>query len=484
MLRSTLAYAPAVLMPRISALLSLVIMTRLLDESQYGLLVLTVTVGEMADMALSAWMRVALLRLASAGGISTGLVALIGRLNTLTTVAAMLAAAGGSVLLVPEHPLLFALATGGYILSLSFQRLGLALLQLEERRALFSVIETLRSVAILAVPVAAVLLTTPSFIVASLAATMTTTVFGVVALRLGLQRAKAAPSPFTRKEVFRFAGPLVLLAVLAYGINALDRVMLKALQDAAAVGLYAAAYSLARQPLDAVGNAVNLQGFPRIVARYDSHGPDAAGKLVAEQIQLILKLALPCAGLIAVLRSEIADFVLAPAYRADARAVMPIVAAAAVFLELKLYGFDNIFHAAKKNLYQSLSLVPAFITAIGVGLLLIPSSGATGAATTFLCSAFAGALSSALLGRRLMRVRYSGLEIGRALLSTALTLTAAYAVVIAFPGLPSHGTLFAGTAAGGLTFLASNALLHWRATQKALRKAGFKSAVTDTHPQG
>ena len=79
MLRSTLIYAPAILLTRISALLLLVIATRLIDQTEYGFLTLVVTVGELTDSALTSWLRIALLRLGGKGEISRGSLLLAAR---------------------------------------------------------------------------------------------------------------------------------------------------------------------------------------------------------------------------------------------------------------------------------------------------------------------------------------------------------------------------------------------------------------------
>lgn len=468
MLRSTLIYAPAVLMPRLAALVSLIIMTRLLSQADYGLLVLTVTVGEMADAALSGWARISLLRLGSATRISTGAIALAARVSAATSLAAVATAAIGGIVLVPDHPAAFALATASYVANNTVNRLALSVLQIEERRALFSLLESGRAIGIVLVPTLVVLFWMPSFLAASLSGSIVTGLFGIVALRCAVAGATSGAAPFTAGDLFRFAGPFILLAFLAYGIGSIDRVMLKALQDAAAVGVYAAAFVLAAQPLDAIGNAINLQAFPRIVARYDRDGPDGAARDAAQGIELLLKLALPCAGLLVVLRGEIAELLLPASYHDIAVAVMPVIAGGAVCVQLKYFGFDNVFHAARRNWLQSASLAPAFIVAVAVGLLAIPAWGPLGAAMSYAASAFTGVLGSALLGRRIVRVSLSPREIGKAVLSAGMTMLAASAVIAAAPALPLHGTLVVALFAGGMAFLLGNALLHWPDTRRAL----------------
>ncbi len=86
LLRSTLFYAPAILLTRLSALLLLIIATRLIDQTEYGLLTLVVTVGELTDSAVTNWLRIALLRLGGKGEISNGSVRLAARVLVVTTV--------------------------------------------------------------------------------------------------------------------------------------------------------------------------------------------------------------------------------------------------------------------------------------------------------------------------------------------------------------------------------------------------------------
>ena len=87
LLRSTLIYAPAILLTRISALLLLAIATRLIDQTEYGLLTLVVTIGEMTDVAVTNWLRISLLRLGGKGEISRGSLVLAGRVLLVTTAA-------------------------------------------------------------------------------------------------------------------------------------------------------------------------------------------------------------------------------------------------------------------------------------------------------------------------------------------------------------------------------------------------------------
>ena len=117
LLRSTLIYAPAMLLTRLSALLLLVIATRLIDQTEYGLLTLVVTVGELTDSAVTNWLRIALLRLGGKGEISRGSVMIAGRLLLGTTTLALGISVIAAIAIVPERWNEFAIAVCAYLVA-------------------------------------------------------------------------------------------------------------------------------------------------------------------------------------------------------------------------------------------------------------------------------------------------------------------------------------------------------------------------------
>ncbi|TIX41681.1 MAG: lipopolysaccharide biosynthesis protein, partial [Mesorhizobium sp.] len=130
LLRSTLIYAPAILLTRISALLLLVVVTRLIDQTEYGLLTLVVTVGEMTDIAVTNWLRIALLRLGGKGEVSRGSLMLAGQVLLATTALALVISVGASAVVVPERWVEFAIAVCGYLVAGSISRFALTVLQM------------------------------------------------------------------------------------------------------------------------------------------------------------------------------------------------------------------------------------------------------------------------------------------------------------------------------------------------------------------
>jgi len=135
LLRSTLIYGAATFFTRISALLLLVIATHLVNQTEYGLLTLVVTVGELTDSAVTNWLRITLLRLGGIDQVSKGSVALAARVLVITTLLSLVVSSAASALAVPERWSDFALAVGAYLVVGAISRFALTLLQMQRRNA-------------------------------------------------------------------------------------------------------------------------------------------------------------------------------------------------------------------------------------------------------------------------------------------------------------------------------------------------------------
>ncbi|HTO29075.1 MAG TPA: oligosaccharide flippase family protein, partial [Devosia sp.] len=295
LLRSTLIYAPAILLTRLSALLLLAIATRLVDQTEYGLLTLVVTIGEMTDVAVTNWLRIALLRLGGKGDVSRGGLLLAGRVMVISTLVALAVAAGASLVVAPDRWIDFALAVGAYLVAGTVGRFALTVLQMQQRHSTYSILEFLRAGLQLALPVLAITILPGSFLSISLGSSLGVLIAGLVAGALAWRKVVGGPAPFTQREFFAFGVPLVVMALVGFGLNNAERLFLNGYYNAGAVAIFAAAYALARQPIDMVANAINMGAFPEIVGKFDAEGPAAATALVSRLMALMLRLCLPVA---------------------------------------------------------------------------------------------------------------------------------------------------------------------------------------------
>ena len=460
MLRSTLIYAPAILFTRISALLLLVVATRLIDQTEYGFLTLVVTVGELTDSALTSWLRIALLRLGGKGEISRGSLLLAARVLLVTAVLGLVLSGGASLVVAPERWAEFSLAVGVYLCVAAVSRFALTILQMQQRHGTYSLLEFTRAALQLVLPVAAIWAFHDSFLMVSLASSLGTLLAGVVALAIALRGVVPGAPRFTYRELFALGLPLIAMAAIAFGLNSAGRVLLKLYYDAGAVAVFAAAYALARQPIDTVASAINMGAFPEMVSRFDKEGPAAAGRYLSRQMALMAQLCFPIAALLIALSHDIAHLLLPIEYHGQVGKLFPLIAASILCANFSNYVFVNVYHAHKRPWLLAITLTPGSIGTIVASLILIPQYAALGAATALALGTGITLVADILLSRRLTPVPIPWADLA------ASVLVAVASGVAAWLGSALAGEawplvkLGVGGMAGALTFLGLQSLLH------------------------
>jgi O-antigen/teichoic acid export membrane protein len=466
LLRSTLIYAPAILLTRISALLLLVIATRLIDQTEYGLLTLVATVGEMTDIAVTNWLRIALLRLGGKGEISRGSVLLAGRLLLASTVLALAVSVIASAVVVPERWIEFAIAVGAYLVAGAVGRFALTVLQMQQRHSAYSMLEFMRAVLQLGLPIAAILVFPRSFLVVSLGSSLAVLLAGMVAGLIAARHIVNGPPRFTSREFIALGVPLVVMALFGFGINSAERLVLKVYYDAGAVAIFAAAYALARQPIDMIANAINMGAFPEAVSRFDTEGPAAAGLFLSQLMALMIRLCLPVAALLVALAGDITALVLPVGYHTHVGQLFPAIAFSVLCANLTSFVYGTMVHAHKRPWLLIIANAVGTVGTVGLSLLLIPTMAEVGAALALAGGAFLGLLSCVVISERLTHVPVPWRDIGVSVLISTTTGVAAALSSAAMTDIAVIFRLAAGSIAGGLVFLGLTALFYRQATTK------------------
>lgn len=460
LLRSTLIYGPAILLTRVSALLLLVIMTRLIDQTEYGLLTLVVTVGEMTDVAVTNWLRIALLRLGGKGDVSRGTLILAGQVLLATTALALVVSVIASAVIVPERWVEFAIAVGSYLIAGSIGRFALTVLQMQQRHSLYSMLEYLRGLLQLALPIAAILLFKPSFLTVSLGSSLGVLIAGIVACIVASQRVVAGSPRFTRQEFFALGVPLVIMALVGFGLNSAERIFLKVYYDAGAVAVFAAAYALARQPIDMVANAINMGAFPEVVSRFDDEGPEASGRLLSQLLALMMRLCLPVAAMLIALSSDITRLLLPSEYHGRFGLLFPIIAFSVLCANLTSFVYGVVVHAHKRPWLLIIANSFGSVATISLSFLLIPTMAEVGAALALAGGSVTGLVACIIISERLTPVPVPWRDIGTSVVisvGTGLVASLASGVLGTVPAVVS---LAAGGIAGAVTFFGLTWMFH------------------------
>lgn len=460
LLRSTIIYGPAILLTRLSALLLLAIATRLVDQAEYGLLTLVVTIGEMTDIAVTNWLRISLLRLGGRKDVSRGSLLLAGRVLTMTTIVALAASAGASMLVAPDRWVEFALAVGAYLVAGAIGRFALTVLQMQQRHSTYSMLEFLRAVLQLALPVLAIVVIPGSFLSISLGSSLGALIAGLVAGVMAWRKVVAGPAPFTQREFFAFGVPLVVIALVGFGLNNAERLFLNGYYNAGAVAIFAAAYALARQPIDMVANAINMGAFPEVVGRFDTDGPAAAAALVSKLMALMMRLCLPVAALLVALGPHITAVVLPPDYHGRVEQLFAVIAFSVLCANLTSFVYGAVVHAHKRPWLLVLANGAGSIATIVLSLLLIPGMAEMGAALALAGGMLASLVGCVIISERLTPVPVPWRDIAVSLGIAVVTGLAAMATSMGLAEAPALVPLLAGGMAGGAVFVALNALAH------------------------
>lgn len=478
LLRSTLIYAPAILATRLSALLVLVIATRLIDLDEYGLLALVVTVGEMTDAAVTNWLRIALLRLGGKGDVTRGSLLVAARILVVSTLVALVVSTAASAIVVPERMVDFSIAAGAYLVAGAINRFALTTLQMQQRHSTYSLLEFLRAALQLALPVLAVTVFPATFLTVSLGTSAGVLIAGLVGGVLAASRVVAGPPRFTWQEFFALGVPLILMAVVGFGLTNFERIVLKVYYDAGSVAIFAAAFALARQPIDMLGNAVNMGAFPEAVGRFDTDGPAATGQFLSHMLALMLGLILPAAALLVALSESLTDLLLPAEYHDKFGLLFPLIALSVVCANVTNFVYGTMLHAHKKtSLLVIVSLIGSVAT-IGFSFLLVPPYGSDGAAMALAAGAVVNLLATFVASERLTRLPIPWREIALSVLIAAVTGGVAAAANHLLVDEPAIIRLLVGGGVGGMAFLGLNAALRFEETAELVARARLRLGRT------
>jgi O-antigen/teichoic acid export membrane protein len=204
----------------------------------------------------------------------------------------------------------------------------------------------------------------------------------------------------TRREVLRYAAPLVPLALLGWLLDLGDRYLLAAFAGAEATGRYAAVYGLASQPFISVSGVIATTLRPVLfdaVARAD---PEEERRISLLWMGAVVGVSFLGFMLLLALGPWLVRIMLGKAFR-GAVGLVPWIAGAYAFQGVR-HVFEGIISARRKTHLLLILQIVAAISSMVLYVILIPTLGATGAAIgTFVglaVSCATGALVSGALG--------------------------------------------------------------------------------------
>lgn len=420
---------------RAAMLIVLIVLTRLLPTTEYGLFALVVTVGEILEMGSSNWIRIYLLR--TEAGAHKMRPRQLGRALVLSAGGTAVALAA-SMLVAPfisaDHNCEMMLAVGAYIAAFALLRTTLTWAQLSRSHVPYAAIETGRALLIVTSTIIAAVVYPNSFLPASLALSFAT---GICAA-LGLLAARRLRVPLILPRggylaALSFGIPFLLANCLSYAIGWSDRFVLNYFLGPAAVGVYVAAYSIARQPVELFVGALNTFTFPLLVRAYATEGSRRAGPIQSGLMVTIATLGLGIVAGLTLLAEPLATLLFPPDYRADVVMLIPWIAMATFILSVKQFIFDNGLHVTQQNWPHLFTMMPTALISIGLGIFLVRNHGVFGAAINYVVAATVATFVSAIFSFRVLAFAIPWRNLGKAALSALIATSATWWMIHHFP---------------------------------------------------
>lgn len=476
--RGLIGYAPAVIVPRLLTLAQITLLTRFISQPEFGKFVLVVTVGDALDLLCCNWLRVALSRYGAGKPDELGEEAARATVNYLVvtcllTMPLALAFAHFQV----TDTLSFFGCVAGYVVTNGIVRNGLAVLAIRGMKLPFFLVEALRTgVGFAAVMGLAASGLATSYVPLAMAMNAGTAVAALLAVatalhRMGLQWPRHWG--FDRRS---YVLPILAGTLIGVALNSSDRMVTEAFAGPAALATYAAAITLARQPLEFIFSVVNVRTFPELMEAYEQGGPKAGAERLADLISIMAMLAFPAAIGLALVADPLARTFLTPAYVETARAVIPLGAVAGLCFGFKMFVFDQAFHMAKTIWRNIIATFPLALAGLALMAILASRHGAIGCVIAVVMQ-YLGALTISIMqARQLVPLHIHRDDLARIGLMCAVMIVTVVLALSATAHWPAAVQLACAMVAGASSYGGAGLILRPRPVRDLLPQRSGKPA--------
>lgn len=422
-------YAPALIVPRIVSVLILIIFARILSPEEIGLYALVILIGEYLDTVFCRWIRSGYTRLYFAfreqGRAIDRAVLILTAPGLVLSIPCAFAYAGVSDNLDMKWASLLCL----YVIANFILYQGLQFLRVRGMRGTYLIIEVGRSAIgfLFAFVLASLIAPRYEWLIIG---TQSLTLIAAAWLlnRMLLADRKGRLDRLLIKQLWHYSGPLVLAYFLAGTTLVIDRVMLEQLAGPALLGVYVVSYQLSRPTIDILFNIINVGGFPKLVAAYESEGDSGAQRVLYQKSVAISLVTFPVLGFIITSSAQITELLLKDDFAAVAPLTIVITAVSTFLRGWVRFCVDQIFLLRRTTLDQVWNLLPSiFVTAL-LAFVLIPLHGVYGAASAVLAGSVTETVFAVWRARRRMWFRIVGREVWIILATSFLGSTVIWGV--------------------------------------------------------
>lgn len=398
LLRHTLLYGLGQVLPGLIAFAGLGVYTRLVGPEIYGEFAVALAGSMAVSAALFRWLQVSFLRFASGKSRRRSIF-----LTTAVTLLAIVSV--GAFTSVTVFDLATDVALFGFpltllalcVISFGVLQFFLTVVQTGLRATRHLLINTIKAVLALGISVSLLLagwrglaLLTGVIVSQSAAA----------AIALYLHRKEIGSGRFSRgiaERMWSFGWPISVKAVLVVAASYIDRIMIIALIDAAAAGVYAVSYDMTQRSLSLIMTAASKAGLPLVLRVLGQSGTAAARTKMSKYSLLLIGVSLPAVCGLWLIKDNLCEVLIGEQFRDGVILLMPMIVVATFLNCVRTFYTDFAFELAKKPVRQIPIAGAALISNVIANLILIPEFGIAGAGmAAVFSSAIALALSYAL----------------------------------------------------------------------------------------
>ena len=451
--RGLLGYLPVNVVQAIAGFGSIVLFTRLLSPTDYGVYALTFAVTSLVQTCLFVWIEASMARFYMAEKDQAGRNDLFATLyRTFAVMAVALPLVGGAILAFLPLPGVLKLSVGVGLCSVLTRSL-LKMAQ-ERRRAAgdvrgFAVFDMLQTGGGFVIGgVLAGLGLGGAAPLAGVGIASAVLLFFALPPEIGPARAGRF-EPKRLQTYLDYGLPLSLSLVMSLVIATTDRFVLAAFLNDATVGAYHAGYSLSSRTLDVMFIWLGMAGAPACIMALERGGREALKVTGRAQAELMLLIAVPAAVGVALVSQPLAHLMVGPDLAERAAHVTPWIAIGALFSGMTTYYFHTAFTLARRTKRLLLAIaIPAGLN-VALTLVLIPRYGLDGALWSTALSYGLGMVVSWALGLNVMPLPIPWPTLGKVMAATGLMA----AVVLILPSVGGVVEVLLKATAGGLAYV-------------------------------
>lgn len=422
LVRDSIVYFIARLFTAAFSISSIAILTRYLSADEYGLYVLILSGTSLISLLFFSWNTQAVFRYYASSELrgtlrKTGFIGYCFSLLVALFLSLVLYLCVGHALKF-EHLLVAALL----VFTLSFLDYNLIILNAERRAFIYAMLQAGRAAIILFIGGLAAYLTKSSLI------TLLSVAGGWLILLMFSFTLSSLKHIFldnfnkqTLFTLFRYGFPLSISIGVMQLVGTIDRFMLSHFADNIEVARYSVAYDLSQFSIGAVGGALSLAFYSKLLAEYNNLQETEISERLENYSTTLMAILLPVTVGLILVAPSIVHIMVGSNLRSSALEVMPWICVAMFVGVYKAYYTDLSFQLARWTYGAIIASCSMLTLNILMNFLLIPRYGAIGAAQACLISFIFGLLVSLIVGYyRGRKLSFSLIENTKILISSIM----------------------------------------------------------------